>query len=159
MSTTLTEANIRVLIEQLRMQHQQGVDMTDAYKAIDALREKDDEKNRVAKTLQGVAETALLGSPATLFVLAYRKEGLTRTAYGMVRKNGHVTIELGHGWPVSTSAESMVDLQERLARSGIAYHIAYAREVEKTPSVAEPPKATASSSRSLLDYLEAPRFA
>ena len=161
MPATYTEAerNLQEVIGKLRILHGQGVDVTEAYKTIDALRDKDDEKQRVIKTLQGTAETALLGEPATLFVLAYRKEGLTRTAYGMVKKNGHVTIELGHGWPISTSAETMLELQERLARAGIAYHIAHAREAEKAPGTTEPSKKATSSSRSLLDYLEAPRFA
>ncbi len=164
MPTTLEQANLRTLISQLRSLHQQGHDMADVYKAIDALRDKDDEAQRIGRMLQGTAETALLGQPATLFALSYRKEGLTRTAYGLVKRNGHVTIELGHGWPISTSAESMLDLQERLAKSGIAYAIAYASEPEKVEEAEvveepEPPKKPTPSSRSILEYLQSPRFA
>jgi hypothetical protein len=165
MPATLEQSNLRTLIEQLRIQHQKGADMADVYKAIDALRDKDDEVQRIQRMLQGTAETALLGQPATLFALSYRKEGLTWTAYGLVKRNGHVTIELGHGWPISTSAESMLDLQERLAKSGIAYAIAYTQkseitpDAENAPDVAEPPKKPTPSSRSFLDYLQSPRFA
>jgi hypothetical protein len=133
--STYTEAaqtSLPALINQLRTLHRQGVDVSDAYKAIEVLKEKDDEQSRVQRTLQGTAETALLGQPANLFVLAYRVQGLTRAAYGFVRRNGHVTIELGHAWPISTSAESMLELQERIAKSGMAYAIAYAKTPEPT---------------------------
>jgi hypothetical protein len=133
MPTTLVQqSNLRVLIEQLRMQHDQGADMADVYKAMDALRAKDDEEQRLARTLQGTAETALLGEQPKVFVLAYRKDGETRTVSGFEHKRGRIVLEDDHGWTINSHLTvTMNELRERLDRNGIPYHIAYVEPPKK----------------------------
>lgn len=114
----------------VRTMVQFGADPSVIHKEIEKIIADRDEKQRVQKTLKGVAELAKMSQKPRRFVLATLRDSETSTTNGVLFPGGKVYIEatsrtvLLPGVVIGTT-ESLEKLKTNLEASDISYHIEF----------------------------------